>query len=93
MIDMQTTVRLAEDVVSADLDGEIVLYNPESGEYEQLNDVGAALWHLLEQDAMLVGDMCTRMQEEYEVSPEQCQQDVVAFFNDLSAKSLIEITN
>jgi hypothetical protein len=55
-----------------------------------LSEVGARIWELIE-TPQEVTTLCSRLQEEYEVSPEVCSAEVDAFLNDLAKHGAIAL--
>ncbi len=76
--------------VSADLAGEAVVLNLQSGVYYGLNEVGARIWELIQQPTSVVM-LCETLLAEYEVEPERCQQDLLQICQDLIASGLAEV--
>jgi hypothetical protein len=79
------------DQVSCDLAGEQVILELKSGTYYGLQDVGYRIWQLLE-DQRSLAEICGVLVREYDVSPEQCRQEVSAFLDELVSAGLVEIT-
>ena len=76
--------------VSVDLEDESVILNLSDGVYYGLNTVGSAIWALI-QDPTTFGEIRTRLLQEYEVDPQQCEEAIHPFLQDMKAKGLIEI--
>ena len=68
--------------LSAKLGEECVLMSTETGNYLTLSRVGARIWELIE-PATDVSELCTRLIEEFDVSPEICQAEVDSFLANL----------
>jgi hypothetical protein len=89
-----TTVRSVllcnESVVCAELDGEAVLLNVESGLYFGMDAVGTQIWGLLTQGAT-EEEITARILEEYEATPEQVRADLIEFLGLLQEKGLITV--
>ena len=79
----------AKNQVSADLAGEAVILNLESGVYYSLDDVGAYIWSLI-QEPRTVNEIRDAILEEYEVEPDRCERDIVALLEQLADAGLIE---
>jgi hypothetical protein len=80
----------SEGPVSANLAGEAVIMDPNTGMYYGLNEVGAQIWELI-QESKTVGQIRDAIVAEYEVEPEQCTDDILGLLQDLAAKELIEV--
>ncbi len=90
MTDTDTTAYIRRPGLNAvAMDGELVMMGLEQGKYFGLRDVGASIWQHLE-DPRTVDDLTQLVATEYEVTPEACRPDVVAFLDDLLAKKLIQ---
>jgi len=91
-VSLSSTVKWADDLVSCDLDGETALMSVENGKYYAMDPVGSRIWALLEQ-ARPVSAMCALLLEEFEVESSQCQDDVLAFLNELAQDNLIKVVD
>ena len=91
-IDLQTTVIRNEDIIFSDMDDETVMMSMEKGEYYGINPVGRRIWELVE-TPRTADDICKALHEEYNVSPEQCHKDVLAFLVRLLEKDIIKVTD
>lgn len=89
-IGLNSTIKRADDLVSCDLDGETALMSVENGKYYSLDPIGSRIWVLLEQ-ARPVSDLCALLLGEFEVEPSQCEEDVLAFLNELAQDNLIKV--
>ncbi len=88
----QTRVVASPDQIFSDLGGEIVILNVASGVYHGLDEVGARIWHLLQQP-QTVEDIRRTIEAEYEVDPELCRQDVSALLQQLLEAGLIRVVD
>lgn len=78
------------EVVACDLEGEVALLNLKSSTYYSLDPVGAYVWHLFGQPQS-VESIQQAMQQEYEVAPERCQQDLLRLLEQLHGAGLITV--
>lgn len=85
-------VSIAPHVSFHDLDGEAVMLNLESGKYYGLDQVGTRMWNLIvEHDAL--APVLQALLEEYDVTEERLQGDLLKLVNDLTAHGLVTIEN
>jgi hypothetical protein len=81
-------LQVSEGVVAADLDGEAVLLNVETGVYFGLDPVGTQVWQLLatglDEEAII-----ERLLSEYDVAADTLTRDVAGFLSQLEAKGLV----
>ena len=67
---------------------EYVILDLEKGTYYGLDAVGARVWSLLA-EGMSLGDVCSRVVDEYDVALEQAQADVASLVNALRSRGLL----
>lgn len=77
--------------LAADLDGETVVLNLDSGKYYDMNAVGSRIWTLLERP-IAVGALIDALVGEFEVQREACEKEVQAFLRELRANGLVDIS-
>ena len=87
---LDTIVRRSDTLLSTSLDDDVVMMDVEQGAYYGLEAVAARIWALTEQP-LSVGSLCDRLATEYQVSPEQCQQEVLAFLSELLNQHIVQI--
>lgn len=88
MIEPGTQVRLTSNHIESMLDGEVIILNVQSGQYYGLEGISRDIWNLL-QSPTCVNTICQSIVQEYEVTPEQCQDDVTAFLDTLIDEGLL----
>ena len=89
-IDLSSVVARVEQQVSAELVDEIVVLNMNDSTYYGLNGIGAFIWHSIEKTGR-VEAVNDAVLNNYEVSRESCEEDVLAFLRELSNAGLIRI--
>jgi hypothetical protein len=90
MLSLNSTVAVSENQVSSDLGSEIACLNLKSGIYYGLDAVGARIWELI-QEPRTVNEIRDAILEEYDVEPERCERDLLAFLDQLAAEDLIKV--
>jgi hypothetical protein len=83
---------VSNELVSASLDGEVVILGFKSGSYFGLDQVGVFVWELLQQPRK-VSDIRDAIFEQYDVELAHCERDLLALLVDLADRQLIEIKN
>ena len=83
-------VARTDESLSATLDGEAVLLQPEAGMYYGMNEVATVLWERLEEPAT-VADLRAEMRSEFDVEAAVADRDLRAFLADVEAAGLLEI--
>ncbi len=89
-ISLTSHVRVGEDVVFRDLEGELVLLNLTTGVYFGLDPIGTRIWHLIREQRSLQ-EILDALVAEYEVTEGQCERDLLHLVGQLRKKGLIEV--
>ena len=87
----EQVVARTDESLSATLDGEAVLLQPEAGMYYGMNEVATLLWERLEEPAT-VADLRAELRSEFDVEAAVADRDLRAFLADLKAADLVEIS-
>jgi hypothetical protein len=82
-------VRPAEPL-TASVDGELVMLDPRRSHYFAIDSIGSRVWELLEQP-LSIGDLCSKLESEFDVTPETCRADVLAFLEELRQADLLDV--
>lgn len=88
-LDIPSRVRIRDDVLYQYLQGETVLLDLASGTYYGLDSVGTRVWQGIEQHGQL-NKVREAILNEYDVSEQQCDADLVDIIADLINKGLLE---
>ena len=75
--------------LAAQVGDELVMMSVDSGVYIGLNEVGARVWDLIETPRDL-GDLCKKLSEEFETTPQACRPEVEAFLAQLERRGAIK---
>jgi len=78
------------EVLATHFAEEVVVLNLRDGVYYGLEDVGARIWHLLQQPISIVG-LRDALVADYDVEPTRCERDVRVLVGELAAKGLIKV--
>ena len=79
------------DLLSVDMDGDLVMMSIETGNYFGVSGVGPFVWELIETPrsiAEMVGAICA----EFEVDPETATADLRSFLDQLAGNGMIEVS-
>lgn len=77
-----------DGMMTADMNGETVMMDIESGKYYNLGEVGGRIWELLDEPKTF-DDLISALVGEYDVSRQQCEQETRPFFSQLLEAGLI----
>lgn len=83
-------VSIPAQVMARQVGEETVILDLASGTYFGLDPVGARIWQLMGEGRTLA-EICTAMLDEYEVSREALERDVIELAETLLAQKLISI--
>ena len=87
-ISLNSRVRIQEDVLFQELQGEAVLLNLKTGVYLGLNQIGTRIWQLLQEDGAL-NRVVEVMLREYDVTPEKLAQDLLDLVGQMEKQGLL----
>lgn len=90
MIDWTRPLARHPGVIEEVVEDEVVLLMPHAGAVLVLNDVGRAVWGLVDgrrTAEAIAAQICV----EYEVEPEQAHADTIVFLQDLIARGLVAV--
>ena len=86
----ETVVLAGSNAISSSLLDEIVILNLHSGIYHGLECVGARIWQMIAQPAV-VHSLRDALLDEYEVDPARCEEDLIAFLEELKSNGLLDV--
>jgi PqqD family protein of HPr-rel-A system len=87
--DAAIVVRSSEPL-TAEVEGETVMFHPAEGKYFALEGVGGRIWELLEQPHS-VAEVCEAVSAEFEIDPAACRADLLPYLDDLRKAGLVEV--
>ena len=87
-MELADKVTIPTQVMAREVGGEIVILGLAGGSYFGLDPVGARIWELMSEGRTL-GEICATMLEEYEVTAEQLQGDVIKLAGELAERGLV----
>ena len=88
-ITKDSTVVASSEQVSSSLSGAVVILGLHNGVYYSLEGVGCEIWSLI-LESRTIAEIRDAILQEYQVDPEQCDEDLFAFLRELEDGQLIE---
>jgi Coenzyme PQQ synthesis protein D (PqqD) len=88
---LASRVRVNDDVLFQELQGEAVLLNLKSGVYFGLDPVGTRIWQLFAEHEVL-SEVARAVVAEYDVAEDKCSEDLLKLVDDLEKQDLVSIT-
>ena len=82
-------LRKSSNLLTQEIDGEVVILNLDTEVYFALEGVGLRIWELMDEEATFSG-ILDRLESEYDVERARLQADVEAFVAALVGKGLIQ---
>ncbi|MEL7669270.1 PqqD family protein [Methanobacterium sp.] len=86
-----SVISVTKEAVHCDVEDEVVILGLKDGVYYGLNPVGAFIWNIIIQEPKTVAEIRDAVLEEYDVSEEVCEKDLVELIAELSDKGLVEV--
>ncbi len=78
-----------EDIVEAEIDGDLVMMSIETGKYFGLDPIAKHIWQLIEQPISQAA-ICIELQQHYDVSESQCIEEVERFLSRMVELGVVE---
>jgi len=91
-VNLSSVVQQTESSVSCEIEDQIVLLNVDAGKYHGFNDVASKIWQIIEAPAS-VNQICERLMDEFAISKEQCEAEVLDFLKQLNDTGLIKFND
>ena len=92
MITEFAIVTASSGIETAELDGEAVLLDVNTGRYYGLSSVGAKIMELLG-EPVPIHSIIDRLITEYAVERERLSEDIITFLSEMNDRSLIQVVN
>lgn len=83
------TIEAAMHASRSGLSENLVIFNPATHLYYQLDEIAAFVWKLVRQP-MTLSEICAAVQAVYNIEPSVCQDDVATLLEELEQVGLIE---
>lgn len=89
-VSLTATVRISDDAIFRELDGEAVVLNLANGMYYGLNAVGTRTWQLIAELGGLDA-VCTQITSEFDVDRETAARDLTRLVAELAHRKLVVV--
>lgn len=87
---LDTMVKRSQQIVDAEVGGEIVALHIEKGTCYGLNKVGSRIWQL-SAESKQISTICRILLEDYDVPADQCEKQVLRLLEGLRSEGLVEV--
>ncbi len=85
---LDTMVAASSGMMVSEVDGELVMMDIERGTYYGLDPMAARIWQAVAEPTRIV-DLCDTLMQRFEVDPDTCHAEVLAFVGDLRREGLV----
>ena len=92
MVSSSKRFKQHSQAVCTELDGDVALFQSDTCDYLVLNETGSAIWNALKTHPLLT-EICSYLQEEYDVDPDECQSSVEAWLEAALEKKVVSRIN
>ncbi|MFC0560083.1 lasso peptide biosynthesis PqqD family chaperone [Halalkalibacter alkalisediminis] len=86
----EQVVSQVEGNIVSDMDGEKVMLSIHNGKYYNLGDIGGDIWDLITKPISIEG-VIAKLQLQYDVETEECEEHVLNFLHQLHSEGLIKL--
>ncbi len=90
MVTLLSIIVQNEEIAAAEMDEEFVMMNIKTGNYYSLGNTGSIIWKMLSQP-ILVDTLIENLMKRYQVTRQQCEEEVITFLNEMNREGLIHI--
>ncbi len=80
----------ADHAITADLDANGMILDPEAGQFIELNPVAFRMWEMIAAP-ISIAELCERLVAEYAVAPDMCRAEVDRWLADMRARGLVRL--
>jgi len=87
-LELNTRIRLNQELLSSEIDGETIMMSVENGKYYGLNAVASRIWELVKEEP-LFSEIIAQLTTEFNVDKTVCQNDTEDFILQLAENKLI----
>lgn len=90
MIEKNTVIERNDTILSAVVEGEIILMSPERGQYYALTATSQDIWDRLK-TPIRIEDLCITLADAYGAPLETVETDTIAFLEYLETQAMIKV--
>jgi|HubBroStandDraft_6_1064221.scaffolds.fasta_scaffold1167061_1 hypothetical protein len=89
-LSLTSVVKSTDNLISAPIDGEVVILSVESGSYFGLDEIGSDIWRQLEAPTR-VDVLCNSLGMKYDADRLTIERDVLTLLANLAAEGLVSV--
>jgi hypothetical protein len=89
-IQLETMVQRNNELLASSIGDEVVMMSIENSAYYGLDPIGSKIWEMITEPRQ-VSDLCEQLMEQFEVSEQECQRDVLNFLNQMLEENMLVV--
>jgi hypothetical protein len=89
-ITLQSRITKRPEIVSGQIDNELIMMSIETGKYHTLNATAGRIWTLLDKP-QTVSELCATLTGEFNIAPAVCQKEVLDFITQLQVREIVTL--
>jgi hypothetical protein len=89
MISLNDLITINPEILSTELEGQVVMMHIDSGAYYNLDAIGSAIWQKL-QSPIQIATLCQELKAEYRDPNNLIEQDVLRLLTQFAERNLIQ---
>lgn len=86
---LSRTLSINPEVVYTHIENDLVIMDPNDGDFYSINSVGTDLWNRLAEKPATLESLCHYILERYEVSEAQLREDIEKFLQTMITQKMI----
>jgi hypothetical protein len=90
MLNLNSIVQRAPDVIAADSGHDLVMVSVTKGLYYGISDVARGIWEAIERPKK-VSDLIDDLTASYRIDRETCTQETISFLESLRSEELLQV--
>lgn len=91
MLDSGLIITKSNTILEAEMGEELVMMSMENNAYYGFDKIGKIIWEMLK-EPISIQTLLDRLTERYDVSEQQCMEDITPFLEKLRDENLIDIS-
>ena len=92
MINLNSIIKIRNDIDVTDFDNEKVMMDMEKGKYYSLNEIGSIIWdNIKNNECYKVIDVVNALLKEYDIDKDSCEVEVINYLKELEINELITV--
>lgn len=90
-INLSSRISKKVDLLSSEIDGEVVMMNIETGRYIGMNKVGSEIWKIIDEGQTSIASICEKLLQIFKIDKSTCEQEALSFCSQLFKENLIQL--